>query len=232
MSDTTWTDRWARAGVATQVGVAAAYVGGPVFLVGTVLHPPRDGHSIAEMGERYGPTHSIQAVGLLLLCVALANFLAESRHSSRRWIPSVNAALFGTIAWLGLIVYDGAHNPATALHAPEVVHTAGSLDTGAALIAGPALILFPLGYTLFGLALFGEGHRWPAALLGAGAVTYTIGGLLILPLGPLSPLIQPLEVVGAFSFAVGYILVAHALGASQTERSPASSPEGRPLEDW
>ncbi len=36
--------------------------------------------------------------------------------------------------------------------------------------------------------------RWPALLLGAGAVVYTIGGLLIFALGPQSSLIQIFEV--------------------------------------
>lgn len=192
-------------GMANRLGMAAAVIGGPVFLVGTALHPVRDGEGIAAVGQVYGLTHSIQAIGLLLMCVALANLLAAER--AHRWVPSVNTALAGTLAWFGLIVYDGAHNPATALYAPELVHAAGSLDIGAALIVVPALILFPLGYALFALALDRQGRRWAGLLLGAGAVTYTIGGVLIFPLGPLSPLVQPLEVAGAAAMAIGYVLV-------------------------
>jgi hypothetical protein len=189
----------------SRIGPAASLVGGPVFLVGTALHPPRHGRGIAEVGELYGLTHSVQAIGLLLLGVALANLLTQGR--SGPWALAVNAALVGTLAWLGLIVYDGAHNPATARYAPELIHTSADLDIGAALIVMPALIFFPLGYTLLASVLLREGLRWSGLLLGTGAVTYTVGGVLIFALGPHSPAVQPVEVVGALAFACGYVLL-------------------------
>jgi hypothetical protein len=206
----------------------AAVLGGPVFLVGTALHPPRDGDGIAAVGERYGLTHSVQAIGLLLLGVALANLLAQSVYRSGRWAPSVNAALVGTLAWLALIVYDGAHNPATARYAPELVHTSEDLNIGAVLIVVPALILFPLGYVLLTSALFREGHRWSGLLLGAGAVTYTVGGTLIFALGPHSPLVQPVEVVGALALASGYVLLGLTWRAAAIENTWSTYAHARP----
>lgn len=188
-----------------RVGTMAALVGAPLFLVGTVLHPVRDGEGIARVGDTYGVTHGIQAIGLLLVGVALANLILVGRP--RSVVPG-NAALFGTLWWLGLLVYDGAHNPATAQYAPELVHTSAGLQPGGALLVVPALVLFPLGYAWLGRSLVQGGLRWPGRLLAGGAVTYTVGGTLLFPLGPLSPLIQPLEVVGAFAFTLGLVLLA------------------------
>lgn len=186
------------------LGPAASAVGAVVFFLGTALHPPRDGQGIVAVGELYGLTHSIQAIGLMLLCVGLANLLATAATDAVRVIPALNWALVGTLAWFGLIVFDGAHNPATAQHAPELVHAPGSLSIGAALIAFPALLLFPLGHAVLGWKIGREGRRWVGVLIGAGAVTYTLGGALIFPLGPHSSLVQPIEIVGSLALAFGY----------------------------
>lgn len=176
-----------------------------MFLLGTLLHPARDGDGIARVGEIYGVTHGLQAIGLLLVGLALANLVVAGRPGQ---VMGANAALFGTLWWMGLLVYDGAHNPATAQYAPDLVHTADGLQPGGALLAVPALILFPLGYAWLGRALIQGGLRWPGRLLAGGAVTYTIGGALLFPLGPLSPLIQPLEAVGASAYTLGLVLLA------------------------
>jgi hypothetical protein len=194
------------------VGMTAAFTGAPLFLIGTILHPARDGQGVAAAGDVYGVTHSIQAVGLFLLENRHAALLASAAHPAARQKPLAwLAALAGTLAWFGLIVFDGSHNPATAMHAPELVHSHAGLSLGAAIIVLPALLLFPLGYVLFARALLSQGLPWAGALLGVGAVLYTIGGLLIFILGPQSPLIQILEVVGAVPFALGFILMARAV---------------------
>lgn len=189
------------------VAGVAAPVGGLLFLLGTVLHPARDGHGIAAVGELYGITHSIQAIGLALLAVALAGLLAQAWRASA---PTMGwySALIGTLAWLALIIYDGSHNPVTARYAPELVHTAADLDAGGAMLVLPALILFPLGYALLGLALVRRSRVLPGLLVGAGAVIYTIGGLLIFAIEPSSPAIQAVEVAGAIPFALGFVLLA------------------------
>ena len=61
-----------------------AFIGGPVFWLGTLLHPARDGWSIAAVGERYGLTHDIQAAGLLLQVVCLASVIALGNQITRR----------------------------------------------------------------------------------------------------------------------------------------------------
>jgi hypothetical protein len=74
----------------------------------------------------YGVTHAVQAIGLALQAIALANLTAPA---GRRLVAR-NAALAGVVAWFGLIVYDGAVNPATARHAPQLVHTAVGRRSG------------------------------------------------------------------------------------------------------
>lgn len=183
-----------------------AFVGGPLFLVGTILHPARDGHGVAAAGELYGFTHDVQAIGLLLQAVALVGLLASLPRFTWRLWPWY-AALVSTLSWFALIVYDGAHNPVTARYAPDLVHTPADLDLGGAIVVIPALLLFPIGYAILGVALARHGRRWTGALLGAGAVVYTVGGLLIFAISPSTPLIQVLEVAGAAPYAIGFVLL-------------------------
>jgi len=101
---------------------ATAPLGGALFLLGTILHPARDGHGIAAAGRLYAITHDVQAIGLLLQAVALAGMIASAQRSARRHVLAAYLALVGTLAWLSLIVFDGAHNPVTARYAPDLVH--------------------------------------------------------------------------------------------------------------
>lgn len=188
-------------------GRLSALVGAGLFLGGTVLHPARDGAGVLEAGPLYGFTHSLQAVGLAFIGVAIAN-LTIARPGSTGLFGAGNLALIGTVWWLALIVYDGAHNPAMAAYAPELVHTPSALEPGAGIIVGPALLLFPAGFIWLGRALARGGQGMTGWLLGGGALTYTVGGAMIFPLGPASPLIQALEVVGAAAHAVGLVLLA------------------------
>jgi hypothetical protein len=186
-----------------------AFVGGPLFLVGTILHPARDGHGVAAAGQLYGITHDLQAIGLLLQAVALVGLLASVPRLAWRLWPWY-AALIGTLSWFGLIMYDGAHNPVTARYAPDLVHTPADLDAGGAIVVLPALLLFPFGYAFLGAALDRHGRRWTGVLLGAGAVVYTVGGLLIFAIGPSSSLIQITEVAGAAPYALAFVLLGRA----------------------
>lgn len=180
-------------------------LGGTVFLLGTALHPARDGQGVAAAGDLYALTHAVQAIGLMLAAVAIASLADRSGGAPAARSRSWYAALLGTLSWIGLIVYDGAHNPVLARYAPELVHVGGELDPGGAIIAFPALLLFPLGYLLLGFDLARRG-RWQAGgLLGSGAAIYTAGGLAIFAAGPSSPVIQPLEVAGALLYAAGLV---------------------------
>jgi hypothetical protein len=185
-----------------------AFIGGPVFWLGTLLHPARDGWSIAAVGERYGLTHDIQAAGLALQIVCLASMIALGNQVARRRdLRAWYAALVGTLLWFALIIFDGSHNPVRAEYAPSMVHEPADLDTPAALIVFPALLVFPLGYLWLARVLSRHQLRTVGVLLGVGATAYTIGGLFIFTSGPRFGLIQIFEVAGATLYAVGYILL-------------------------
>ena len=182
-----------------------AFTGGPLFWLGTLLHPARDGWSIAAAGERYGLTHDIQALGLGLQVAGLASMIALSNE--RRDLRSWYAAMAGTLFWFALIVFDGSHNPVRAEYAPSMVHEPADLNTPAALIVFPALLIFPLGYVWLARTLSRRGLTVPGVLLGAGAIAYTLGGLFIFTSGPRFGLIQIFEVAGATLYAIGYVLL-------------------------
>jgi uncharacterized BrkB/YihY/UPF0761 family membrane protein len=130
----------------------------------------------------------------------------------------VVTVLLGTLLWFGLIIFDGSHNPVMARLAPDIVHTPADLDVGGMIIVLPALLLLPTGYVLLSLLLPRHRMKWPALLLGAGAVVYTIGGLLIFALGPHSPLTQIFEVAGAVPYALGFVLLGWACGSGGSVR--------------
>jgi hypothetical protein len=185
-----------------------AFIGGPVFWLGTLLHPARDGWSIAAVGERYGLTHDIQAAGLALQIVCLASMIALGNQVTRRRdLRAWYAALVGTLLWFALIIFDGSHNPVRAEYAPSMVHEPADLDTPAALIVFPALLVFPLSYLWLGWTLNRHRLRTTGVLLGVGALAYTVGGLFIFTSGPRFGLIQIFELAGATLYAVGYILL-------------------------
>jgi hypothetical protein len=189
------------------VARATAIPGALLFLAAVVVHPKRDGTHIHEVGQWYGVTHGIEAIGLLLQAIGLFTiaWVGADRLRRGRDLAAVYAALLGTIWYFGLIVVDGTRNPVTARYAPDLVHTPADLDSGTAIIVLPALVLFPLGYILLGLLSARHGARWAGLLLAAGAVLYTAGGLAIFGLGPASPAIEVLEIVGAVPYTIGLI---------------------------
>ena len=91
-----------------------------------------------------------------------------------------------------------------------MVHQPSDLDTPAALIVFPALLVFPLGYVWLARTLGRHGLRLAGLLLAVGAVAYTLGGLFIFTSGPGFGLIQIFEVAGATLYAIGYILLGRA----------------------
>lgn len=103
---------------------ATAVTGGPGFLLGVLLHPPRDGAAIAAAGQTHGITHGLQASSLLLLALSLASVYAlDADRFGRSGVPAFLTAITGTLCWFGLIVLDGTRNPVTAKYAPALVHT-------------------------------------------------------------------------------------------------------------
>ncbi|MEV0717438.1 hypothetical protein [Asanoa sp. NPDC050611] len=198
----------------------AGFVGGPLFLLTVIAHPARDGHDIAANASWYIFTHTMEAISLLILTVGLAGVLASAaRRLSSGGLAAILTALVGTMLWFGLIVYDGSHNPATAMYAPERVHTSADVDFEGGTIVLAANILFPLGYVLIAALLARHGQRWTGLLLGFGGVVYALGGTVSLfGFGPHSTITSIVEIAGAAPFALGHVLLARAGGRF---RSPA-----------
>src|SRR4051812_32605728 len=111
------------------VAKLSGIIGGPLFLLTVIAHPARSGHDIAADAGWYIFTHTMEAISLLILTICLAGVLALStRRLSSGGLAAILTALAGTVLWFGLIVYDGSHNPATAMYAPERVHTSADVD--------------------------------------------------------------------------------------------------------
>jgi hypothetical protein len=189
------------------VATATALTGGPLFLLGVLLHPARDGAGIAAAGQTYGITHGLEAIGLLVAVSLVSAYALDAGRFGGRGVSALLAAVVGTLLWFGLIVADGTRNPVTAKYAPELVHTTADFDPGGAIIILPALLVFPVGYVLLGRLLARHGARWPGLLVGVGAVVYWSGSIPLFAVGPRSPLTQVLEVAGAVPFALGFVLL-------------------------
>ncbi|MDX3234691.1 hypothetical protein PV392_03085 [Streptomyces sp. ME03-5709C] len=197
--------------------------GGPLFLLSVILHPARDGHDIAADANWYIFTHTMEAISLLILVICLAGVLAlGTRRLRSRGLAAILTALVGTMLWFGLIVYDGSHNPATAMYAPDRVHTSKDIDFEGGTIVLAANILFPVGYVLLALLLSRSGRRRTGLLLGFGGVLYALGGTVSLfGFGPHSMITSVFEIAGAAPFALGYIMLGSTGG--QIHRSTADT---------
>jgi len=198
-------------------------IGGPLFLLTVIVHPARDGHDIAASASWYIFTHTMEAVSLLILAICLAGVLALSTHRLRSGgLAAILTALVGTVLWFGLIVYDGSHNPATAMYAPDRVHTSADVDFEGGTIVLAANILFPLGYVLLAVLLGRQGRRWTGLLLGFGGVVYALGGTVSLfGLGPHSMVTSVIEIAGAAPFALGYVMLGRA--SARIHRAPGDA---------
>ncbi len=195
---------------------ATALVGGPLFLATVILHPARDGHSIAAGAGWYAFTHTMEAISLLVQATCLAGVLALGvRRFAPRGLPALYTALVGTMLWFGLIVFDGGHNPVTARYAPDLVHTSADLDIEGGVIVLTANVLFPLGYVLLAVLLSRYGQRWTGLLLACGGVVYSIGGTVALfGLGSHSMITSVIEIAGAAPYALGYVRLGRAFSAA------------------
>jgi hypothetical protein len=151
----------------------------------------------------------MEAISLLILTICLAGVLALSTRRLRSsGLAAIFTALVGTVLWFGLIVYDGSHNPATAMYAPERVHTSADVDFEGGTVVLTANILFPLGYVLLAVLLGRCGRRWTGLLLGFGGVVYALGGTVSLfGLGPHSMITSVVEILGAAPLALGYVML-------------------------
>ena len=207
------------------VAKATAVSGGPLFLLGVLLHPARDGAGIAAVGQTYGITHGLEAISLLLVAVSLVSiYVLDAERFGRSGVPAFLTAVVGTLLWFGLIAVDGTRNPVTARYAPDIVHTPADLDARAAIISLPALLLFPWAMCCWRCSPGTESSGRAAGGGRRGGVLDWSGAIPLFILGPKSPLSQILEVAGVVPFALGFVLLGRLWGkvsSSSITRPPA-----------
>ncbi len=188
----------------------ASIFGGLLFAAAVVLHPLRDGSSIAATGVAYGAIHSIGVLGLIFQLLGLIGlYIHEADGMGRRGLNSFIVAFFGQVLYICLLVVDGLRNPLLAKFDPAAVHTFADNDPNELAIVLPALLLFFLGYLLFGSSLLSAKTqpRLGSLLMMIGGPVYILGGINIFILGPASPIISLIEITGAIPFAIGYVLL-------------------------
>ncbi len=187
----------------------ASMIGGLLFAAAVVLHPLRDGNDIAATGATYGAIHNIGVFGLIFELLGLIGlYIREADAMGRRGLNSFIVVFFGQVLYICLLVVDGLRNPLLAKYDPAAVHTFADNDPNELAIVLLALLLFFLGYLLFGSSLLSAKvrPRLGSLLLMLGGPVYIIGGINIFILGPASPLVSLIEITGAIPFAIGYIL--------------------------
>lgn len=181
-----------------------ALIGGLAFVLGVVLHPGRSGWEIAA-APQYAIIHEVIALGLAVQLASLVGFRLLFRDRLGRGAASFWLVFAGQLLYFALIMFDGSHNPLMARLAPEIVHTPADADGATLLFVLPALIVFPLGYVAWGLALFRASlvPALPSIFSALGAILYAFGGIAIFILGPTSPVISASESIGAVMLAFG-----------------------------
>jgi hypothetical protein len=188
----------------------ASILGGLLFGVAVVLHPLRDGLSIENTGVAYGAIHNLGVFGLMLQLFGLVGlYVREADTMGQRGLNSFVVVFFGQVFYICLLVVDGLRNPLLARFAPATVHTFADNDPNQLTIVFLALSLFFVGYIVFGSSLLSAKTmpRVASLLITIGAPIYIIGGINIFIIGPASPIISVIEIVGAVPFAVGYVLL-------------------------
>ncbi len=188
----------------------ASILGGLLFAAAVVLHPLRDGISIANDAVAYGAIHNVGVFGLTFQLLGLIGlYVREAEPLGERGLKSFVVVFFGQVLYICLLVVDGLRNPLLAKYAPAAVHTFADNDPNALPIVVPGLLLFFAGYIAFGTSLLTASTqpRLGSWLITLGAPIYIIGGISIFVLGPASPIVSPIEIVGAIPLSLGYFLL-------------------------
>lgn len=175
-----------------------------------MFHPLRDGTSILNSGVFYGAIHNVGVFGLMFQLFGLVGlYIREADAMGQRGLTALIVVFFGQVLYTCLLAVDGLRNPLLAKYAPQIVHTTADFDPNALVIVLPALVLFFLGYIVFGTSLlYAKAQpRLGSLLITIGAPVYIIGGINIFILGPASPLVSLIEIAGAIPLGLGHILL-------------------------
>lgn len=194
----------------------ASILGGLLFGMAIVLHPMRDGISIFNSGVAYPIIHDLGVFGLMFQLFGLVGlYIREAEAMGNRGLIGFIVVFFAQLFYILLLVVDGAVNSVLSIYDIELVHATSvagvdpRLSINLFIIGLPALVLFFLGYSLFGASLLRAKvqPRLGGILITIGAPIYIIGGINIFILGPASPIVSVIEIAGAIPLAIGYILL-------------------------
>jgi len=188
----------------------ASILGGALFAVAVVLHPLRDGLSVFNSGAFYSYIHSLGAYGLMFQLFGLVGlYIRDAEAMGNRGLISFSIVSFGQVLWAIGLATDGAINPLLAQFAPETVHAGADIYNNLLVLGLPALVLFFLGYILFGMSLLRAKTqpRLGIWLISIGAPLYIAGGISLFVVGPASSIVSLIEIAGAIPLGLGYILL-------------------------
>ena len=188
----------------------ASIIGGFLFAVAVVLHPLRDGISVQQSGSFYQAIHLVGVYGLIFQLFALLGlYLPHMDVMGQRGLVSFIVVFFGQVFFTCVQVGDAILNPLLAKYAPQLVHAAEEADPTLMLVALPGLVLFLLGYILFGTALRRAKVQSSlgSLLITIGAPVYIIGGFSLAVFGSTSPVVTLIESAGAVPLGLGFILM-------------------------
>lgn len=159
----------------------ASIIGGVLFALFAVLHPPRDVHAVSELV--WVGIHQIGVLAVIFLLLGLVGlYLVQAKPTGTLIFFGFIAAFAGTVLFMGGLFLDAYFFPDLATDAPQVVE---GVLTGN--LSGPPLIGLGLaaggmaaGYLLFGFATWHADilPRWAALLLTVGMPVFAPGPLL------------------------------------------------------
>lgn len=195
-----------------------AILGGLLVAIGIPLHPLRYGEAVKQ--SPYAAIHTLISVGLMLALFGLMGlYVRQAGKLGRLGLIGFFIAFIGQVLTLSGLITEGFMWPAVAQYDPAAVHNFDINSPVGQVIAllAPAffggLILFAVGYALFGIAtvLARVPARWSGALIAIGAVLYTVGGFALPLFGTHSIVVTIIESSGAIPFGLGFILIGYTL---------------------
>ena len=196
----------------------ASMVGGLLFAIGIPLHPLRYGEAVKH--SPYSAIHTLIAVGLMLALFGLVGlYVRQADKLGALGLTGFFLAFLGQALTFSGLMTEGFMWPAVAQYDPAAVHNfdVNSPVGQVIVLLAPAffggLILFAVGYALFGVATVRAAvpARWGGVLLAIGAVLYAVGGFALPLFGTHSIVVTIIESSGAIPFGLSFILMGYAL---------------------
>lgn len=211
-----------------------AMLGGLLVAIGIPLHPLRYGEAVKQ--SPYAAIHTLIAVGLMLALFGLVGlYVRQADKLGALGLTGFFIAFVGQTLTLSGLMTEGFMWPAVAQYDPAAVHNFDVNSPVGQVIAllAPAffggLILFAVGYALFGVATVRAAvpARWGGVLIALGAVLYTVGGFTLPLFGTHSIVVTIIESSGAIPFGLGFILMGYTLWADRKRIAHTSAAQER-----